>query len=598
MGKSETSRAYAKSLRPALLAKLKKTGKVSDQVNQDTIDVFFTNQDTLQDETKLAFQKYDADKSDNIDPEELFNLMEDLGMLDGLSEEEKKELCDETFNESDLNNDQVINLSEFAVMYKKLISQREVLESKGYKVPNIFGGPLEEAEELRVRAMKPMLERSIFAGRPKEAAGDYFDGASLRDKMFKSDWARIDKKPSFVQFKLKKGLALMDKESGKPKNTPLATFFKKALREDYDMLCHCYAYFCCASADSNFATMNLEEFKLMAHAAGIREAGPGDKGGGKSKGPGFIMDLDQLFQEINVKELNTSKKKKLEMELNVDDAFLRFEFMECIMQLALQFPKTDDVKIALTGYMMYIRNTLERECAVAALDRNVYRKDRLYEREVMGVFATYQAELRRIYCMAVGGDLHTMTQPEWLWLARDRLGFLDTHLILAAEAAAPKGGGAPTHKTSFLDERGLRLVFVWSQMLSADEIKGMEAYTTMSFLEFLEALMRCADAKDLPTRQQLKDFGFKSTLEVIEKNEFNASQRKPKPFVLPRVEEGPVFSTQKKHSAQERLEMMLDFIFLMMDPLCGSLLLGTLDRKSLKVAMEAECKELHGSVLW
>lgn len=72
------------------------------------------------------------------------------------------------------------------------------------QVPSIFGRALDEAESMVVKAMKPMLDNSIFADRRKEAAAkDYFDVASLRDKMFKADWARIDKKKSFVEFKKK-----------------------------------------------------------------------------------------------------------------------------------------------------------------------------------------------------------------------------------------------------------------------------------------------------------------------------------------------------------------------------------------------------------
>lgn len=43
----------------------------------------------------------------------------------------------------------------------------------------------------------------------------------------------------------------------------------------------------------------------------------------------------------------------------------------------------------------------------------------------------------------------------------------------------------------------LRIIHVWSQMMVADEFKGMTQYTTLTFIEFMEALGRISDVKDL-----------------------------------------------------------------------------------------------------
>ena len=50
---------------------------------------------------------------------------------------------------------------------------------------------------------------------------------------------------------------------------------------------------------------------------------------------------------------------------------------------------------------------------------------------------------------------------------------------------------------------------------TVDELKDREAYTTMSFTEFLEAIGRLADVKDLPTKEDLLSHGYKSVLEAI-----------------------------------------------------------------------------------
>jgi hypothetical protein len=44
--------------------------------------------------------------------------------------------------------------------------------------------------------------------------------------------------------------------------------------------------------------------------------------------------------------------------------------------------------------------------------------------------------------------------------------------------------------------------------------------------------------------------------------------------------------------------MLLDFIFTMLAPECGSVLLGTYQSSVLKQALEEECMELYGAVMW
>jgi len=64
-----------------------------------------------------------------------------------------------------------------------------------------------------------------------------------------------------------------------------------------------------------------------------------------------IVNLKGLFEEINVEDVAKSKAAIAENEANEDDAFMRFEFLECVMRLALQFPnpKQEDIKITIMG---------------------------------------------------------------------------------------------------------------------------------------------------------------------------------------------------------------------------------------------------------
>jgi hypothetical protein len=47
-----------------------------------------------------------------------------------------------------------------------------------------------------------------------------------------------------------------------------------------------------------------------------------------------------------------------------------------------------------------------------------------------------------------------------------------------------------------------------------------------------------------------------------------------------------------------RIEMLFDFVFTMLAPTCGSVLLGTYQPSVLLKALEDECVELYGAALW
>mmetsp|Transcript_7583 Transcript_7583/g.13044 ORF Transcript_7583/g.13044 Transcript_7583/m.13044 type:complete len:600 (+) Transcript_7583:255-2054(+) len=561
----------------AAVVDAKAKAKAADQAKAE-LKRFFEDQEALEDAARDTFEKYDADFSGFVDLVEMTKAMEDLGMLGDKSDEERAELTSRVFKESDDDKDSLLSYSEFTKCYNALVSEKDLNESKAYNVPSIFGHELSEEEQQDVRKAKAMLDRSIFAPRKKESpSGDYHDTVGIRDKMFKLDWSRIDKKKSFVQFKLANGLAAMDKESGKAKNTPLALQFKKTLRQDYDMLCNSFTYFCCLS-DGNPGTMSFEEFKAFAKASGLRDKKDPDQAGLRGK---FLVDLSSLFKAINEENDGGTKKQKAENEINDNEAFLRFEFLEAVMHMSVIAAKGDDVKQTLNGFLMFMRNNLDRE-PVAARDRSIFRKDRLYTIDVMETFKTYQTELRKIFLLAGGEEFHELYTVEFDWLC-DRLGLIDVHL------KEPEG----------IHVLELRLCFTWSQMLVADEIKGLQTSTALSFIEFLELLGRVADVKDLVTKELLEENKMNNTLEVIEKNEALMLAKKPKPPVIPKLASSCMYDPAPKPlPLNVRLRMLLDFIFLMMAPGCGSVLLGTYTAAEFHRAIDEECTLLYGKLLW
>mmetsp|Transcript_23877 Transcript_23877/g.77642 ORF Transcript_23877/g.77642 Transcript_23877/m.77642 type:complete len:583 (+) Transcript_23877:42-1790(+) len=538
------------------------------------IDALFSQQEALQEEARTCFDKYDADGSRTIDADELHKVLEDMQFFEGLEADEALSLTKQTLAEVDENGDNQLSFDEFVVCYNKLVTKQEEFAAAAakYKVPPIFGADLSPEETERVKAMPGMLERSVFGPRKKEAASkDFFDTVGIRDKAFKLDWGRIDKKSTFVNWKCRVGLAEVDKKSGKVKATKDLKFFKTMLRQYYDLLCNAFTYYCCRSLGGAHHAIDYDEFYEFAKACGFRH----HEGAGQKFGQ---MDLKALFNELNQEDEATAKKKKVENELNDDDAFMRFEFLELVMRMALAFPQNPDNKIAFQGFLMFAKNNIERECKAAALDRNVFRKDRLYTPEVTGLFGYYQKELACIYSLIVGTDFKDATIEEWVWFLK-RIDVFDEHVT----------------------EGECVLIFTLSQMLVADELKNRDQYCSMSFTEFCEGLGRLADAKDLPTAEDLQQHGLASTLVAVETMEAaeKANPKKKPPRLIPRRPSSEFWTVPvHERPLQARLKCLLDYIFGMFSPACGSILLGTYDRGVLLDSLAEECKSLHGKVLW
>lgn len=129
---------------------------------------------------RQAFRKYDADNSNSIDAEELRTVLADMNFFEGLDEGAQENLVMTALKEVDSNNDGQLSFSEFTTCYNKLKSKCEEKESAAIKLPSIFGEELSASEQLRVKAIPKMLDRSVFLPRKKEAASkDYFDTVAV-----------------------------------------------------------------------------------------------------------------------------------------------------------------------------------------------------------------------------------------------------------------------------------------------------------------------------------------------------------------------------------------------------------------------------------
>ena len=115
----------------------------------------------------------------------------------------------------------------------------------------------------------------------------------------------------------------------------------------------------------------------------------------------------------------------------------------------------------------------------------------------------------------------------------------------------------------------------------------------MSFTEFLEAIGRLADVKDLPTKEDLLAHGYKSVLEAIADTE-----RAKFPKLQRRASSEFYGSPVKTRTLDQRLLVFFEYMFQMFCPDCGSIALDTYDKEKFLQALAKECEDLHGKVLF
>ena len=222
-------------------------------------------------------------------------------------------------------------------------------------------------------------------------------------------------------------------------------------------------------------------------------------------------DCDTIFIVCNFQP----DKKSAEAQVNVENAMMRYEFLEALVRSALaKYGKgqvTDDVAEAVK--MLMEKNLIPNLPAGGALVTNEFRTHRLYNEDVDIVFKRHQVLLKALWSRyrlkPIGGGLRTkvVRMEGWLQLMND------AHLV----------DGQFTLQDSTLS-------YLWSRMQTVDEIKDYQKMISLTFIDFLEAIGRVADMKSFPTSQDLEHAGYNDILEwAIDKERVEGSIASDKP---------------------------------------------------------------------
>ncbi|KAJ9524025.1 hypothetical protein QJQ45_022487, partial [Haematococcus lacustris] len=386
------------------------------------------------------------------------------------------------------------------------------------------------------------LPVSIFKPRLKECdARNFLDTPVALEKMFERDWQRACSKEKFTSMMARENKA--NSKSTKDDKTMLEEVHN-VLLEVYQSWYAAFLYYAAMGASDPY------HMSLNAYTAFLDECQIADSESNYLK----RSDCDTIFIICNFQP----DKKSLEAAVNLENALMRYEFLECIVRAGIaKYGKGQATEDVAEAVRLLLQNNIMANLPPAARHvSNDFRLNRLYTEEVDLLLKRHQVLLKALYSRyrlkPVGGGLRSkqVRLEGWLQLCTD------AHLV-----------------DSGFTLQDAALCFLWSRMYVLDEVKDYQRYSSVTFVDFLEALARVADMKSLPEEADLEAAGYTNILEwAMDKERLEGSADKSEggagnsDIFRPRDSAG--FETPKTRPLYIKLEMLLDLLFrrLYVDP--------------------------------
>eukprot|EP00803_Ostreobium_quekettii_P010682 evm.model.scf_352.3 EVM.evm.TU.scf_352.3 scf_352:73256-77230(+) len=326
------------------------------------------------------------------------------------------------------------------------------------------------------------IEDSVFAPRKQTCdSRDFYDHDATYSKMFERDWAYCTEKEKFKKFAL-------GKDKGKGSEAALEQI-KMAFKDNYAYMTNVFDYYSCMGS-GNIFSMHLNEWGTLMVDCDIPES---------ASTTCKLSHLDTVFIATNFEE----DKGTNVADANLDDALMRFEFVEAIMRVAkLKFMRdaallgsshpptfsTDSLEVAIRH--LFEVQIEPRAVPEAKISRNHFRRHRLYNADVDELYKSYQRSLKVLYNFYKSHNKITATRymevVDWVRLNSDAMLF-----------------------HSYYTLREAQLSFIWSRMYMINDMKNRNKACGLSFVDFLECLGRAADFISPPPVEEIIAAGFK-----------------------------------------------------------------------------------------
>lgn len=374
------------------------------------------------------------------------------------------------------------------------------------------------------------LPQSIFRPRIKESdARAFYDGNATLDKMFERDWQRACGKEKFTSMLSRENKAA---KHGKADKVALQELHD-VIRKHYQQFYSGFVYYAAQGSGDPY------HMPLNAYTTFLDDCSIPDAESQSIK----RSDCDTIFIVCNFQP----DKKSPDVAVNDEHAMMRFEFLECVVRAGIaKYGKgqaTDDIATAVS--MLFELNILPNVVPAAQVVSNTFRTERLYTEEVDTLLKKHQVILKALYSRyrlkPQGGGLRTkvLKLEGWQQLMQD------AHMV-----------------DSNLTIQDSELALLWARMYVIDEIKDYARYTSLTFIDFLEALARISDMKSVPPAADLAAAGYPTTLEwALDKERQEGSQENDNMPDIFRPRPSARLGAPKARPLHAKLEQLLDLMF-------------------------------------
>jgi hypothetical protein len=183
---------------------------------------------------------------------------------------------------------------------------------------------------------------------------------------------------------------------------------------------------------------------------------------------------------MSLKLVDSTKDQKEQDAWNDDNSLMRFEFVEAIIRISIvkYYAQYRDASDSIRK--LVTENITPNLKDGAKMNRNVFRSEWLYTQEVDNVLRQHRLLLFGVYSKWAsnrpGMKGRGMSQKEWLNGIDHKLHLTD----------------------SVFNKREAHLAFAYARMGVSDEFSV--PHELITFVDFLEALVRVAVTKELPTK--------------------------------------------------------------------------------------------------
>jgi hypothetical protein len=276
-----------------------------------------------------------------------------------------------------------------------------------------------------------------------------------------------------------------------------------ALAHNYATALRAFNLFRASGSGNAFALTSNEydSFLVKCKIVEPRSSSSGGGGGGEAAphakhARALEHSLRNIFKAVNFEEKALNEEQAKLNEFNLDSAVMRFEWLELLTRVAKCKYRAEASGLDEAVEMLFHRNIEPYLGSMGQVDHDIFRDAVLYRRPVAEVLARYRPVLIALFT-GYAAKLHRggvskrravlMSQPEFLEMFR--------HLRLI------------THQFSVVEAK---FAYFAAKMLVIDDVNQPHRATMITFVEFLEAMVRACDIHAIPTEAMIREAGFGS----------------------------------------------------------------------------------------